>query len=282
MSTLIIGAGLVGSQIAKNIVDNDGKAIVFDLHPQYDSIKQVVDLQNVEIITGDVMNLQSLEELVKNRSVKRIIHTAANSMLTVGAQERPHEAIRLNILGTANVLEVSRKFDLERVVFTSSSVLYTFRKGGLESGKLTEDNYPRPTTIYASTKLACENLGLNYFESYGLDFVAVRFAAVFGPWSGPGGGGPTTMIKQLIEKSLRGEPATVGSRVIEYVYSKDAARGTVLALEAKSPVSRIYNISMGKIYKPEEIASIVSRLAPNSKISIEESSGGPAVKVVEP
>ncbi|MDA4111193.1 MAG: NAD(P)-dependent oxidoreductase, partial [Thaumarchaeota archaeon] len=97
-----------------------------------------------------------------------------------------------------------------------------------------------------------------------------------------GGGGPTTMIKQLIEKTLSGEPATVGSRVIENVYSKDAARGTVLALEARSPVSRIYNISMGKIYKPEEIASIVSRLAPNSKISIEESSGGPAVKVVEP
>lgn len=283
MPTLITGAGLVGSQIARILVESGERPVVLDVKPQIESVKQIVDLQKFDLVIGDVLNLESLGEIVKKHQITKIIHSAANPMLTVGAAKEPYDAIRLNIMGTVNILETARKLKIDRIVFTSSSVLYTYRKGGLESGKLSEDNYPRPTTIYASTKLACENLGLNYFESYGLDFVAVRFGAIFGPWSGTGGGGPSMMFKQLIEKSARGEEVSLTPRVIEFVYSKDAGNATVLASKSKSVSSRIYNVGMGKIYTPEQIIENVKKVLPHAKVKVEDLPvGSPAVKLEEP
>ncbi|HZW57868.1 MAG TPA: NAD(P)-dependent oxidoreductase [Nitrososphaerales archaeon] len=283
MATLITGAGLVGSQIARIAVEKGERPVIYDVRPQLESIRQIVDPQKFDIVVSDVLNLEALEDLIRSKGITKIIHTAANPMLTVGAAQKPYDAIRLNIMGTVNILETARKLNIQRIVFTSSSVLYTYRRGGLESGKLSEDNYPRTTTVYASTKLTCENLGLNYVESYGLDFVAVRFGAVFGPWSGSGGGGPSVMFKHLIEKSLKGEEATLSPRAIDFVYSKDAARSTVLALESKNISSRIYNVGMGKMYTPHEIIDIVRKILPQARIKVEELSiGSPAVKAEQP
>lgn len=283
MPTLITGGGLVGSQIARLLVEKGEKPLLYDVSPQLDSIDQIVSNQNISILREDVLDLGVLQETIKREQVETVIHTAANPMLTVGAQERPYDAIKLNILGTANVLEAARKLDLKKVVFTSSSVLYSYRKGGLENGCLSEDNFPRTTTIYASTKLACENLGLNYNESYGIDFVALRFQAVFGPWNGQGGGGPSNMFKAVIENALKGEKATISSRSIEFVYSKDAARSTILAAEGKGLTSRIYNVGMGKIYTPTEIIDIIRAKLPSAQIEVEEMSiGKPATIVQEP
>ena len=159
------------------------KPLVLDLAPRLDSLAQVVDLDRIELKVGDILDYESLSELVRQRGIKKIVHAAANPRLVAGADEDPDRAIRLNIIGTANVLEVARKYDVERVMFSSSSTLYRFRKDGREGGMLKEDNYPRTTKVYTTTKLACENLGLNYFETYGVGFVALRFAPVFGPWS---------------------------------------------------------------------------------------------------
>jgi len=284
MGLIITGAGLVGSQIAKLTAERGEKPVVFDVNPQPEAINQIVSLEQIELVRGDVLNFEALEETLKQTGANKIIHTAANPMLTVGAQERPHDAIRLNIMGTMNVLELARRRDLDRVVFTSSGVLYTYRKGGSESGRLSEDNYPRPTTVYASTKLACENLGLNYADAYGLEFIAVRFAAVFGPWGGKGGGGgPSNMFRQIIEKSLKGEPATISPRVVEFVYSKDAARSTILAAEATAPKSRIYNVGMGKIYAPDSIVAIMREKLPAAQITVQQMAiGDPATVVNEP
>ncbi len=87
------------------------------------------------------------------------------------------------------------------------------------------------------------------------------------------------MFKTLIEKSLKGEAATMSPRVIDYVYSKDAARSTILAADAVNVKSRIYNVGMGKIYTPAEIISILSSKIPSAKVTIEDLQiGNPAVK----
>lgn len=270
MSVLVIGSGLIGSQITKQLVDEGVRPYVLELRPQLEAIERIVSPKDFHLVTGDIVDLEFLRHFIQTNDVRCVINTAANPMLTVGANEKPYEAIRLNIMGMVNVLEVARKQDLECVVFTSSSVLYSFRRGGLESGELSEDNYPRPTTIYASTKLSCENLGLNYAESYGLNFIALRLAAVFGPWKGLGGGGPSMMFKQAVEKSLGGEPATISPRTMELVYSKDVARSAMLAMRAKDLKNRVYNVGMGRIYSPLEIVSILTDKIPSAKITVEE------------
>ncbi|MHB8566329.1 MAG: NAD-dependent epimerase/dehydratase family protein [Nitrososphaerales archaeon] len=271
MPLLITGAGLVGSQIASIVVKHGERPVILDRDFQDAAVNRIVDVSCLEIVKGDVLDYEQLQDLVRKFHIERIIHTVANPLLTVGALEKPLDAVRLNIVGTANVLEVARKESISRVIFTSSSVLYIHLRGGFEVGKMAEDNFPRPTTIYASTKLACENLGLNYSETYGFEFIALRLAPVFGPWIGKGGGGgPSAMFRQLVEMSLKGEDSLMTKCPSEFVYSKDAANAAVLAAEPKRRFnSKVFNVSMGRAYTRTQIAGIVKSRIPSARIEIE-------------
>ncbi|MDP2718414.1 MAG: NAD(P)-dependent oxidoreductase [Dehalococcoidia bacterium] len=184
MAVLITGAGLVGSQIARLEVERGERPVLMDIAFNNEALSSIVAVGAVRLFPGDVLNSLALARVIKEENITRIIHTAANPMLTAGAQQDPYGAVRLNIMGTANVLEAARIFKLERVVFCSSNVLQSYVDRGGDKGAGGEE-FPRPTSIYASTKLTCENLGLNY-TAFGVDFVAVRFAAVFGPLAGAG------------------------------------------------------------------------------------------------
>ena len=272
MGTLIIGCGLVGSQIARLEMDRGESPVIIDAHPRNEALKTIVedvDSTKIKLLPGDVLNPLDLARVVKEEKIDRIIHTAANPLLTSGAQKHPYDAIKLNIMGTTNVLEAAKTFGVRRVVLTSSSVLYYYISGGSDKGKSGyEDAFPRPSTIYSSTKLACENLGMCYADLFGFEFVAVRFTAVFGPWPISGGGSSTQGFKDAIETLLAKRPLTISIHGSEFVYSKDAARGTVLACHADGLKDRVFNISMGRLYSQEDIADIIIKLLPGSTVSL--------------
>jgi nucleoside-diphosphate-sugar epimerase len=148
-------------------------------------------------------------------------------------------------------------------------VLNHFIAGGAGAGDPSrEEAFMRPTTFYATTKQAIENLGLNYAQWCGVDFAAVRYGAVAGPWRGEGGGGPSNTLREAVQGALRGEEAVVPAAGLEWVYSKDAARGTVLALRAKSLASRVFNITMGYVCGPDELAASVKAAIPGARVRI--------------
>jgi len=275
MGILVLGAGLIGSQMARLEVERGEKVVIMDIAPQEEAIGAVVDLARVKVVRGDVLNPFDLARVLREEGIRRVIHTVANPLLTAGAQENPYAAIHLNIMSTANVLEAARTWGLERVVFCSSGVLYYDLMGGQDEGApFREEAYPRPSTIYATTKLACENLGLNYARWFGVDFVAVRFPAVFGPWRGRGGGRLSLLLRRVLETALAGEEATLPSTLmVEFVYSKDAALGAVLACHAEGLESRVFNIGMGRVYTPQEIARMVEEAIPGARIRVVEREG---------
>ena len=183
----------------------------------------------------------------RTHGITRIAHTAANPLLTLGAQKEPYAAINLNIMGTVNVLEAARMTGLKRVVVSSSSVLNHYLAGRRGRRQLRQGRVvPRPTTFYSATKQAVESLGLNYAKWCGIEFAGLRYGAAFGPWSGAGGGGPSNVMREAIRNALAGKEATVPPGAMEWVYSKDAARATVMALDAKDLGSRIFNVTMGR------------------------------------
>ena len=276
MTTLITGGGVIGSHSASLFQNNNEDFIIFEFNPQFEAIGEIIAGPNDHVVKGNVLDRNLLTEVIREHAVTRIVHTVANPLLNAGAQDNPYEAINLNIMGTANVLEISRKLEVERVVFLSSATLTTNLQPASEIGKMSEDNIPRTTNIYSSTKLACENLGLNYSSLYGLDFVALRPVGVFGPWTGAGGGGRSNMMKSLITYLAEGKVASISPWVGELVYAKDVAQYVYRATMVKNLKSRIYNVGMGKIYTPEEIISIVKNLIPGAKIRIE--TGGNMLK----
>jgi nucleoside-diphosphate-sugar epimerase len=279
MTTLVIGAGLVGSQIARLLIERGERPVLMDRAPQPKALGRIVDLANVTLIEGDVLQPLALAAVLREYGITDVAHMAANPMLTIGAQKDPIGSIELNIMGTANVLEAARIFKLKRLVVASSNVLSHHIGGGEGAGDPSdEEAFPRPLSIYASCKQAVESLGLNYARWFGVDFVAVRYGAVAGPWSGAGGGGPSNVFLTLIRHVMQGQEGVVPAATLEWVYSKDAAAGTVLALKAQALKHRVFNLTMGTLTSPEELASAVKAVFPEARLRIAKpADGSPAL-----
>jgi nucleoside-diphosphate-sugar epimerase len=270
MTTLVIGAGLIGSQVARILIERGEKPVLMDVAAQTKSISEIVDLDKVTLMQGDVLRPLSIIDALRTHNITRIAHTAANPLLTLGAQREPYSAINLNIMGTVNVLEAARITGLKRVVVSSSSVLNSYLDGGEDQGNFgREEAFPRPTTFYSATKQAVESLGLNYAKWCGIEFAGLRYGAVFGPWSGAGGGGPSNIIREAMKNALAGREATVPPGAMEWVYSKDAARGTVMALDTKDLGRGVFNITMGAVTTPAEMAEAIDAVVPGAKVKFD-------------
>lgn len=267
MTVLITGGGLVGSQLARLEVDAGRTPVLFDVAPDREALADVVDLERCAVVRGDVTSPLDLVAAVKAHGVRRIVHTAAHGGLTAGSEQAPLAATQVNVMGTAHVLEVARVLQLDRVVLCSSSVLYGSLDGGGDQGAAgQEDAYPRPSTVYAATKQAAEDLGRAYRLRFGVDVVTVRYAAVFGPW-GPGGGGrPTAVMEQWLRGALAGGPVEVETFVADWIYSKDAAAGTQLACWSETVRSPVLNLSMGRDHGADDIAGALAALVPTATV----------------
>lgn len=288
MTILVTGAGMIGSQIARLLLERGETPILFDVVPQLDNIGRIVDLSQVKIVRGDVLDPLQIIRVINQEKVDKIIHTAVIFGMTGAMEKEPFPGIRLNIMGTANVLESARLTGVKRVVFTSTSAMYLRPFLGSIGQSLPED-FPikvltgRSRSPYATSKLACEWLGFNYLDNCGIDFVAVRFAGVFGPWRGPLSGVTGYRFRDILADGLAGKPITLSRETGWYssdtVYSKDAARGAVLACFVEKPQQRVYNVSMGKVYTQGEIATTLRKLFPKVKVVVqaEEGEGTPGL-----
>lgn len=274
MTTLVIGAGLVGSQVARILVEQGEKPVLMDFAAQTASIGQVVALDNVTMIQGDILRPLSIVKAINDHAISGIVHTAANPMLTLGAQTDPYSAINLNIMGTMNVMEAARVTGVKRVVVSSSNVLNHYMAGGGESSQpMHEEAYPRPSTFYSATKQAIESLGLNYARWCNVQFAGMRYGAVFGPWSGAGGGGPSNVVREALRNAMAGREAVIPAGTMEWVYSKDAGRGTVLALRAPDLGNGVFNITMAQPTTPDDFAEALGKVVPGAKIRIDTPKG---------
>jgi nucleoside-diphosphate-sugar epimerase len=269
MTTLITGAGLVGSLAAARLIAEPGeRPVLYDVAFSMGNVAERVPLDRVDLVRGDLAEVGDLARAIQQYRVERIIHTAG--FLTWMVRERPAAGVRVNLVGTLNVLEAARITGVKRVVFCSSSTVYMGLRQPPPGGTLSEDfalhavgEYP--PSVYASMKLAAEWLGHNYTNEYGLDVVSVRFGGVFGPWHGTPSGGPSQLLQQLVESAWYGRPAQIGAGDVQrggmdYVYASDAAQGVVRAALAADVPNRVYNIAMGELYTVREIIALLERL----------------------
>ena len=263
MSLLVIGGGLIGSQIARVLVESGRSPIIYDRSPQPGALGEIVDLSKVTLVQGDILRPWDLAAVLRREKIEGIIHTAAYPMLTAGAQARPYDAIEVNIMGTTNVLEAATTFGIPKVVVVSSAVLTYSMEGGADGGDLgREEAFPRPMTFYAATKQAVEGIALNYARWRSVDVRMVRYAAVAGPWTGQGGGEPTNIFRAMVEDAMRHGKAEVPNVAIEWIYSRDAGRGTVLAYDAKVDKDRVFNLSLGATITPENFVQALKQAFP--------------------
>lgn len=275
MTVMVIGGvGLIGSNVVRRLVqEHDDKVVVFDRVREPGGRSPLSDLgDKVEYIVGSVTDPTLVLRTIKTHDVESVVHLAA--LIGGEATARPIEALDINIMGTAHVLEAARIAQLRRVVVMSSSAVM----GGPEDlvTPRKEEDIVLPTTgIYPLSKLTAELIVHSYREIYGVDAVALRPRGVFGP--GIAQKTHKHAVPELVRVAVAGEdvvrPDGAGT-TIDLTYVKDEAHGIVQALKAPKPLPRhVYNLSQGKNVSLGEVATILAGLFPKQRFELGEGTG---------
>lgn len=153
----------------------------------------------------------------------------------------PHFDASENVLGTVNVLEAARASGVKRVIFASTAAAY----GDVEEDVLPlQEQLPlAPMSFYGLTKVVAERYLALYQALYGLDYVVLRFANVYGERQGDKGEGGVISI--FAKRVAKGEPLIIfgdGGQTRDFIYAGDIANGIVHALTTEH-ANTAYNLS---------------------------------------
>ena len=283
MSVLITGAGIIGSHTAALLAARGQSVLLLDRTPAHDAIRTIVDDPRVKVVAGDVTDVDALERLVRDHAVDAIVHTAA--LLSTAIRKDPLAGIHINVMGTANVLEIARRRQLRRVVLASSATVGYQAFGDFDGTAFPEDfgmHYlrHRPASIYVGTKVAGEYLALLYRDLYGVDAVALRYAAVISAWSGPGTSVPGKVLSSLLLPARRGDtaciddPFTVWRGGEEFIDARDCARANIAALDASAPAQGVYNIGLGSLASFDDFVAAVRLTHPDLQVRLDVQPAG--------
>lgn len=283
MTTLVLGAGLIGGLTADLLLNAGEHVVLADLRQP----RRLVDARaadKLHAVALDVRDMERLCETVRQFGVRCIVHTAA--LLSTAIRRDPLAGIAVNILGTANVLECARRLGLGRIVLASSTTVgyNAFARHGPEP--LHEDDpmrplSERPGSLYAVTKLCGEHLALAYQQLYGVDAISLRFAAVLGgdmtaPTSVPGRLMAHLAAGRDGSESVRlDDPLLMWGGREEFVDARDCARANVAALQAAQPSQRVYHIAPGDWHTLVEFVAAMQQVFPRLRVEpFEEPSTG--------
>jgi UDP-glucose 4-epimerase len=233
------GAGFIGSTLIERLIDDNHITVYDDFRRDSLSSKPYHSHPNLHIVKGDVLDYASLKEAMKGSHY--VIHCAAIAGIDT-VIKRPTETMRVNMIGTANVLEAARELpDLQRLVDFSTSEVFG------QSAFRAEENHTthigavgEARWTYAVSKLAGEHLTKAYHDEYWMPTVTLRPFNIYGP--GQVGEGA---IKIFVERALAGEEIQIhgeGNQIRAWCYIDDFINGLMLAMTHPKAVGESFNI----------------------------------------
>src|SRR5437867_5136535 len=174
--------------------------------------------------------------------------------------EEPHFSESINVRGTINVLEAARKVGVPRVIYGSTTWVYS----EVADAQVDEETLLKPPAhLYTATKIASEYYCQCYSELYKIAFTILRYGIPYGPRARDG-----AVVPIFVKKALSGQPLTIagdGSQFRKFVYVEDLAEGNVLALK-RVAINRTYNLEGHEPVSIRQVAETIRDLVGNVTI----------------
>jgi len=234
------GAGFIGTTLAKRLVDANDVIALDNLHRDALTGTELMNHPNLTFEQADVLDAEAVRELA--RGATHIVHCAAIAGVDT-VRESPVRTMRVNLIGTYNVLEaaVATLPTLERFVDFSTSEVFGTHAFRVQEGQVsTIGSVGEGRWTYAVSKLAGEHMAHAYHDELGLPTVTVHPFNVFGP--GQIGGGA---IRAFIEAALAGRDLTIhgdGSQIRAWCYVDDMVEAVLLCLEHPGAIGHAFNV----------------------------------------
>lgn len=251
------GAGFIGSFLCEKLISLGFRIICIDnfndfYNPEIkeDNIRKIINSNNFKLYRSDICDLDGLEEIFSKNDVKIIIHLAAMAGVRPSIKN-PLLYTKVNILGTSNLLECCKKYNISKFIFASSSSVY----GGNKKVPFSEDdNVDNPISPYAATKKAGELICHTYHNLYNISVFCFRFFTVYGPRQRP-----EMAIHKFIRQIFNREQVEIygdGSSSRDYTYIDDVIAGIVNSLDIINGFE-IINLGNSKIVRLIDLVRLI-------------------------
>ncbi len=241
MKTIIItgGLGYLGSHLAKRLINEGFNVIIFDNY--FTNVNSKI--KGSKIIKCDITNYKSLEK-IKLKKIYAVLHLAAQSSGPKSI-EFPDLDVRLNILGTVNILKYCNKFKIKKFLFASSFTVYG---DPIKSEVLKEKDSCKPKSLYGISKHTCEQYIKILCNKYSINWNIVRMFNVYGPGQDLArrDQGIVSIYLSYIKHGNYLPVKGSLSRFRDLIYIDDVVDAWVKCLKNKKYKNRIFNLGSGK------------------------------------
>ena len=233
------GAGFIGSTLIGKLIEHNQIVAYDNLARNALQGKAWKDHKNLQLIVGDVLDYEKLSKAMAGADI--VVHCAAIAGIDT-VVKNPVMTMRVNMVGSANVLEAASKLEhCDRVVcFSTSEVFGTNAFRSSEMDKTSIGTIGEARWTYAVSKLAEEHLAIAYFQHQWLPVAVVRPFNVYGP--GQVGEGA---LRTFVQRALKNETITIngdGTQIRAWCFVDDMVRGTMLCMEHPKAIGESFNI----------------------------------------
>jgi dTDP-glucose 4,6-dehydratase len=244
------GAGFIGSAFVRLYSSYGSKLIVLDKLTYAGDLKRLKQVRNkIEFYRSDIADRKRLGDILRRERPDILLNFAAESHVDRSIKDSS-PFLRTNISGTQVLLDVVRKFPVDKFVHVSTDEVY----GDIERGSFTENSPIAPSSPYAASKAAADLLIHSYARTYGVPAMIIRPSNNYGPWQYP-----EKLIPRVILKILKGERVPVyakGENVREWLYVEDCAEA-IFNLVAQGRAGQVYNLGSNREMRNIEVVRMI-------------------------
>lgn len=246
------GAGFIGSHVVSRLLHDGHEVVVIDNESaeSNDAFNWYEDDAENHVL--DIRDIDACRPVFKG--VEAVFHLAAQSRIQL-AMADPFDCVQTNVIGTCNMLELSREVGVQRFVNSSTSSCY-----GLNNTPPLVESMPTDClNPYSASKVSAEKFCYMYYRLHKLRTITLRYFNVYGPRQ-PLRGVYAPVIGLFQEQERKGEPLTIvgdGTQRRDFTHVDDVVEANMCAL--KTNISGIaVNVGTGKNYSVNEVAAMIS------------------------
>lgn len=269
MSILVTGgAGYIGSHTVLELQKAGFQVVVFD---NLSKGHAAALPPAIPVTVGDIRDQELLTEVLKVHKVSAVVHFAASSLVGESMRD-PSQYYNNNVVGTMALLDTLCKYDIKRIVFSSTAAVY----GEPDKWPITEDMATVPTNVYGRTKLMIEAMLADYAAAYDLSYVSLRYFNAAGA-SDEGVIGedhsPETHLIPLVLQTALGQRSSIdiygsdyptpdGTCIRDYIHVLDLADAHVKAIQHLEGGGgpKIYNLGSETGYSVRQVIDTAKRI----------------------
>ena len=256
-------SGFIGMHLCRNLLDQgyiicgiDNMNDYYDISLKEKRLESLSKYNNFTFNKIDISNFKDVKKVFKEFKPAKVVNLAAQAGVRYSL-ENPHIYIETNVVGFTNIIEACRNYDVNGLIYASSSSVY----GGNEKSPFSiYDRVDKPISIYAASKKSNELVAHTYSHLYGLNTTGLRFFTVYGPW-----GRPDMALFKFTKAILEEKPIDVfnhGKHIRDFTYIDDIVNGIYSIINKpknnKIPFN-VFNIGNGNSRKLSDYLFLIEK-----------------------